>query len=64
MRITDCFYAPDGERFESEMDWLVMSLMEQTFHQTDETAKVIVDEFVKKYPKILEENDIEYLYII
>ena len=62
MRITNCFYAPDGERFESEMDWLVMELWGQLFHQTDETAKKIIDEYVKKYPKILEGYTLEQLY--
>jgi len=55
--IEDMRYGWDGTK-------LIDLLMQQTFHHDDESARPIVDEFVKNHPEILDEYDIEYLYKI
>lgn len=47
---------------EIHYDDLLQNLMEQTFHHSDETAKPIVDEFVRKHKEILELYSMEQLY--
>lgn len=45
-------------------DDLITMLMQQTFHHSDETAKPIVNEFIKNYPEILEKYELDFLYKI
>ena len=47
-----------------EEEDLITQLMCKTFHHSDETAKPIVDEFVKEHPEILEDYSLEFLYTI
>jgi len=43
---------------------LINLLMELTFGHSDETAKPIVDGFIKIHPEILEYFDIDFLYSV
>jgi len=45
-------------------DLLLNELVSRTFHQSDETAKPIVDEFLLQFPQILNRYTKEYLYTI
>ena len=47
---------------EDAYDDLITCLMQQTFHHSDETAKPVVDAFVKHHPEILNKYTMEQLY--
>ena len=49
---------------ETIKDKLIIGLMEMTFHQSDERAKVIVDDYVKNNPMILDYFDLDFLYTV
>ena len=53
-----------AEYSEKYYDDLITELMQQTFHHSDETAKPIVDDFIKRYPEILNKYELEFLYKI
>ena len=58
---------PEDEIFNSKDDYLdelISTLACSTFHHSDETAKPIVDEFIKHYPELLEKYSIDFLYKI
>ena len=55
---------PNTEYSEEHYDELLTLLAQQTFHHSDETAKPIVDEFVKSYPEILDKYTLDFLYKI
>jgi len=41
---------------------LLIDLAQQTFHHSDESAKPIVDEFIKDHPQILKFYNEDFLY--
>ena len=43
-------------------DKLIEILIELTFHHSDESAKSIIDYFVKQHPELLDVYKIEELY--
>ena len=45
-------------------DELIVMLMELTFGHSDETAKPIVDNFIKSYPEILDYFELDFLYSV
>ena len=45
-----------------EEEPLIVQLMCQTFHMTDDEAKPIVDKFLKEHPEILNEFSLDFLY--
>ena len=47
-----------------ELDEVLTSIMCSTFHMSDEEAKPIVDEYIEKYPELLDYYDKEWLYKI
>ena len=46
----------------NDKDKLIAGLMQQTFHHSDETAKPIVDDYVKEFPQILDYFKLQFLY--
>lgn len=48
----------DSDYFEAILE----NIIQQTFHQTDENARKIVDSYIKSYPELLLVYPIDYLY--
>ena len=44
------------------MKKLIDELRELTVSMNDDEAKIVVDEFIKKHPELLELHDIEWYY--
>ena len=45
---------------EQENEELIFNLREMLFHHTDETAKPIIEDYLKKYPQLLKIHSVEW----